>query len=293
MHIPSCHSVSDSTLLLDGDFNCYAAAATVTDLSAAISRFYKLCLEDLFYTGCKKLEVYLTSPMSTLCNRKLYPSVKPYQANRERVIKPPLLAPLRHALRTGENHPDDMVIIWADDCEADDAIIMRGEVLYDKCVIFSKDKDLRVTRAPLWHYKEMSVDTIHDRLGWLSLDKSASFPILGHGTKFFWMQMLMGDPADNVRGIRLLKGARCGPIKAYDFLSRIDNDECTIATAVVSQYARINQDVLSEAECLWLRRSPDDTAYKYLCEVVKNEVLYEWITELHQYHAKILEAHNA
>jgi len=45
---------------------------------------------------------------------------------------------------------------------------------------------------------------------------------------------------------------------------------------------------LAEAQCLWLRRSLDDCAYKYLSELDLHPQLRAWMDMLHEYHQQVL-----
>ena len=81
----------------------------------------------------------------------------------------------------------------------------RGQLTYElDTVICSRDKDLRI--CPGFHYswecgKQRSVGPHYtDRLG--SLTKGENGKTLGYGLKFFYYQMLVGDTADNIPGLK-------------------------------------------------------------------------------------------
>ncbi|QIG66525.1 exonuclease [Vibrio phage vB_VpaP_M9] len=286
---------SGKVLILDGDFYLYQAAATVKTLPTAIRRFHSLVLQEMFYSNCQTAEVYCTDSNSPKCLRPLYPTFKPYQANRKGKQKPPLLDMLKQAVQGMKlhEHPDGISVIWAFEEEADDLMIQRGEELYPNGLISSGDKDLRMTRAPYWEQKLAITSEIDNRFGYIKWYEGENMPLKGHGTAFFWAQMLMGDSADNIRGIDRLDGKLCGPTKAYEFLTDLitgsPDDETVVANTIIGKYAAARQDPLAEAEMLWLRRSADDSGYAYLMEVVTVPEYRNWLEQLHTYHMAVIK----
>lgn len=281
-------TVVGRTLILDADFPAYQAAATVKKLSTAITRFQTLVETERFMVNADKVEVHITPSGSTKCRRFDYPTAKPYQANREGKVAPALLLPLRQAIQSHEWPDHWSVMAWLDR-EADDGMMMQSLRHGDTCVVSSGDKDLSITPAPYWLAETGQIDRIEHRFGWI---KAAQTPagvnkVVGHGTKFFWAQMLMGDTADNVKGINRFNGALCGPVGAYQALAHVQ-DENEAAALVLGAYASIKQDPLAEAQCLWLRRSNEDCAYRYLQELDLPANLRTWLDALHSYHQEYL-----
>lgn len=279
-------SVQGRTLILDSDFPAYQAAATVKRLPTALTRFQTLVETERFVTGAEFVEVHLTPRGCTKCRRYDYPTVRPYQGQRTGP-KPALLQPLRDAVQTYE-WPDNWSVYGWMDREADDGMIMHGVRHGENGIILSGDKDLCLTAGPYWVIEEGRLDIIDNRFGWIRTKQmTSSTKVVGHGTKFFWAQMLMGDSADNVKGIIRYNGGLCGPVAAYNILKDVQ-DESEAANLVLRAYAKISQDPLAEAQCLWLRRSDDDCAYKYLCELDLDPDLRAWIDAIHVYHGQVL-----
>lgn len=280
-------TVSGRTLILDGDGFAYQASSTVKKLSTALTRYQTLIETERFLTGAETVRVHLTPRGCTKCHRADYPTVLPYQGKRSSRDKPPLLEPLRQAIA---QHPWDehwSVFSWFDR-EADDGMVMDSLAYGDRGIILSPDKDLRLAPGPYWEIEEGRLDVITDRFGWIKTKQmTSSMKIIGHGTKFFWAQMLMGDSVDNVKGIRTYKGATCGPAGAWTVLRDV-KDESEAANVVLRAYAQIQQDPLAEAQCLWLRRSIQDCAYTYLCELNLDTDLRAWLDALHAYHQEVL-----
>lgn len=282
----------DKVLLLDADFLIYKAAGTVKTLPTAIRRFYQLVLTQMFLTGTKKCRIFITPTNCAKCNRYFYPTIKVYQDQRKKRQELPLKGPLKnHLLRNPSEYEGQGITVAASDWfEADDLMIIHAHELGDSGIVSSGDKDLRLTPGPWWDNELGRLVTIPNRYGFLYWDGDApaNARCKGHGTSFFWAQMLMGDSADHVKGILTFDGKLCGAAKAYEVLKDITN-ESEAANAVCRAYAAINQNVLAEAEMLWLRRSEDDSAYAYLMEVVTDDAILGWLQQLHEYHIKHLE----
>lgn len=287
-------TVPNRVLLLDGDGAAYRAAATAKTLETAVRRFVKEILTDQFLTGAQESRVHLTGKGGQKALRPLYPTFQPYQQQRKGKSKPPLLEPLRELMgtdaRSTYGFPDDIDVTLHRFWEADDALTMDSLVYGDRGVVKSDDKDLGLSRGPWWDEKRGKIDVIADRFGWIedAYTPSLKLKIRGHGTKFFWAQMLMGDKADTIKGLSKLDGKLIAEAGTLDFLSNID-DEDEAANKILWAYARNGQDALAEAQVLWMRRSEQDCAYQYLTELNLDRDLRVWVGNLHQYHQQIIQ----
>lgn len=141
--------------------------------------------------------------------RPAHAILKAYQANRiDRTNRPEHLDTIREYLGSGvgdtsgsfigKNHPDQ---------EADDGMAQAAYADPDNAIVCSLDKDLYmvpgwrldINTGRIWNQK--------DHFGYIELDDSkSSKKVVGAGTKFFWAQMLMGDPADNISGVPMVPG---------------------------------------------------------------------------------------
>lgn len=281
--------VPGRTLIVDGDFPAYKAASTVKTLPTALRRFTSNIMELMFLTNADKVLIHLTAKGSVKAHRARLPTVKPYQGNRVNKPKPPLLEPLREAIefqvQTGEGVlPPEWGVTLHRYWEADDGMIMDAVRLGARGVIVSEDKDLRLTPGPFYEIGTGRIDEIENRFGWIDEQHTdgGTLKVTGHGTKFFWAQMLMGDTADNVKGIQKLRGKLCGPAGALEYLGPI-TDETEAANRILWEYAAIEQMPLPEAECLWLRRHEDDSAYNYLMELDLDKSIKQWLKGQHDY----------
>ena len=260
--------VAGRTLVLDGDGPAYVVAATVKKLDTAIRRFQQEMLTQLFLTRSESVRVHLTASTSKKPGRYNIPAEKPYQGNRESKSKPPLLEPLRQAMRLRENWlPEFDSVQMHFDIEADDAMMQDAYRLKDDAVIWSDDKDLRMTPYP---YFEKGTGRVMpgEATGklWLAYTEAGAGKLLGQGPLFFWAQMLMGDTADNIKGIKKYDGKLCGFSGAYNVLKDVTcvNDAANI---VLDGYRAIDQNPLAEGWLLWLLRWQGDNFYNYLKEL--------------------------
>lgn len=256
--------VQGRTLIFDGDGLCYRVSATVKRLDTAIRRYQQEVLTLLFLTQSQDATIHLTSKDSRKNNRFLVNSVKPYQGQRKGKPKPALLEPLREAVAQRENWLQEYNVVLHRDLEADDGMIMQAHSNPEHGLIYSEDKDLRMTPYQYW---EIESGALRPAVGfgsiWIAYTPAGTLKVLGHGRKFFWAQCLMGDTADHIAGITRLDGKLCGPDGAFKALDSItDENEC--ANFVLSAYKRNRQNILPEAYLLWLLRQPDDNVYKYM-----------------------------
>lgn len=174
-----------------------------------------------------------------------------YKANRKDKPRPKWLDTCR----------DHLVINWqaevTDGIEADDAL---GSAQTEDSIICSLDKDLLMVTGK--HYN------------WIKEDFTYTTPEAG--LKRFWTQMLVGDTADNIFGI---KGV--GPVKAAKLLDPIEantiEDLNEKYLEVVSNLYNNSYTLYSNASLLWIMRHETD-----ICGVLKaqidQQVKIDWTT---------------
>ncbi|QJD54915.1 putative DNA exonuclease [Pseudomonas phage MR7] len=259
-------------------------------------RFVQLVLEIQFLTNCSDVRLHLTAKGSKKADRRLYPSFWPYQSKRNSTPKPPLLEPLRQAVydalqrETGEL-PNEWWCELHNYWEADDGIIMDSIRLGDDSVVWSEDKDMRLARGPYFELKTGQTDFIDNRFGWINEDftEGGKLKVKGHGTAFFWAQMLMGDSADRVRGLERYDGKLIAERGALEIIQNCAS-EVEAAEKVLWAYARHGQNPLAEAEMMWLRRSATDSAHRYITDLDIDPRLIKWMNELNAYHREVIAA---
>lgn len=270
MYKPS--NATGRLLLYDGDGACYTHTAGVKRIETAYGRFETDILTMMYLAKCDQAIVHLTPSGCYKNGRHLLLGQKRYQMNRDGVKKPDLLNMLRNtAAERFKDHPD-FKIINNYDVEADDALMMDS-FRYPDAIMISADKDLLIN--PNMHYDLESGQYIKlnkgDRFGWIdrktwySDGGTKMSKCIGKGTKFFLAQCLMGDTADNVKGLLKLHGKACGFAGALEYLQPITCEHEAV-NAVIDAYRKIDQNIAPEAEAMWLLREPDDSAYKYFLE---------------------------
>lgn len=270
--------IAGRTLILDGDGPCYVASATVKRLDTALRHFQQAVLTQMFLTKAEFCRVHLTASSSHKAGRFNIIAAKPYQGNRTGKSKPALLEPLRQAVARRENWLPEYDVEMHHILEADDGMIQDAYRLKEDGIIWSDDKDLRMTPYP---YFDKKTGTVRDGepFGWLqpSCTDSGTVKLLGQGPLFFWAQMLMGDTADNIQGVLRYNGKLCGPSGAYAALKDV-KDIHEAANIVLDGYRVIDQNPLPEGWLLWLLRWDGDNFWEYLSEInvsAQNRVFLE------------------
>jgi 5'-3' exonuclease len=197
-------------------------------------------------------------------------TVKPYKGNRKHVERPFHYDNIRAWI------PMRWETIICDGYEADDGFAMYQTKAIEKgfeTIICSRDKDLRQVAG--WHYtwgrggqdeippgivEEFGHIVLHEReVVPISPDKKPykAYKIKGDGLKFFYAQCVMGDPVDNIPG---LKGAAA--VAAYNLLKDC-NSEVECHKAVLTAYNNIwgedgKDHLLEQARLLWLIRETNN-----------------------------------
>lgn len=154
-------------------------------------------------TECEDYVIYLSG--SNNFRKDEYPE---YKANRDPDHKPKYFADIQDYLIEHHNAKVTDII------EADDAMAMDADP--DKDVICTLDKDLDTVCG--WRYNWRK-----DEMYYVEFDEA---------DRFFWMQMLMGDPADNIKGIPGI-----GPKTAEKILTHGEKEGISRRCIVGHQYA--------------------------------------------------------
>lgn len=266
-------------LILDGDLPAYAVAATVKTIPTAIRHYQQRMLQAMFLAQCGQLHVHLTHEDSLKSGRFKVKAQRPYQGQRSSSAKPPLLGAVRRAVAEPENWLPEYDVALHTFLEADDAMMMHAYQYGEHGIIRSEDKDLRMT--PFRYYDiEMGRVIPADPVGhlYIKIGGQGQKKCLGHSLKFFWAQMLMGDIADNIKGLLKYNGKDTGPATAFEILDPI-KDINEIANTVIDAYRAINQNPIPEGWLLWLLRSHDDSFWRYCHELQWSPVNWDFLTD--------------
>ncbi len=203
----------------------------VLDESAALAICKNKLAGLLEKLGATSHHLYLTGKGNF---REQVATLAPYKGNRSDVEKPVHFAACRSWFENSEHSS------VCNGQEADDAIGIDATRLKGEAIIASIDKDLRQLHGS--HYEW------HKDLKY-RISKDAS-------DKWFWLQMLMGDSADNIPGIKGI-----GPAKAEKALAGCveRRDRATVVQGLYKkQYGPDWYGWANEVGALlWIRRAPE------------------------------------
>ncbi|OZI20071.1 hypothetical protein CAL26_21185 [Bordetella genomosp. 9] len=249
---PQDEVVPGRVALIDGDYLAYFASGgdnMRVDISRRVAVDRMHAVREL--SGAERVELHLSARASTKGERFLIATTQPYQGQRHSSRRPKNWEAVREFLETADEALLRARRVTWMDREADDgfahaALSARGPL--ESVVHHTADKDMRM--LPGLH------------LAWTDYARTqvpkGAYEVIGpydgkvYGTKWFWMQMLMGDTADHIPGfyglgedkaLRILAGTRCNA-EAYE--------------AVQAEYARQKGDAwadyfVEQAGLLWLR----------------------------------------
>ena len=242
-------------LLVDGDGLAYTQAGPsgTTKEQARHNLIYKVRSAQRAVQATDVL-VLLTQGGSHKGHRYAIATVKPYQGQRSSGRRPDQWAYLRGLL---EARAFDFPIESTLDAEADDLFAYYA-ARRQEAVILTQDKDMRMIPAIHLSWDDhLVIDT-----------RDGSEPeVWGkqYGTRWFWLQMLTGDTADNIPGLPKYrhngKDKPIGKVTAEKFLAGLSPAE--VPHKVLDLYAAYYGDswgehVLEQAALLWMRRNPKD-----------------------------------
>lgn len=232
---------------IDADFIAYQVSAETRDEMDGITP--RKSLEDMQHNareavehlmrcvGATSYKAHVTPSGSNKGGRNEQAVQQEYQSNRKGKEKPEFLDAIRAFIGQELNG-----VIHLDQ-EADDGMARAN---YDAVgpngswgtsnlsVIVSKDKDLRMVPGLHYDFDTGTVFCVGDPFGsiWLQektkvdpktgKEKVVERKLKGWGTKFFWAQCLMGDPADAIKGLPAMSGMEfqeIAPSAAYKKLS--------------------------------------------------------------------------
>lgn len=213
-------------LLVDGDaLAYYCAGASGTSPGQARQNLLSFIREKERASGAESVRVLVTGRASDKGKRYAVARSKPYQGQRSGSRRPDNWEFLREIIDGGvPGFPTEVT----NKAEADDLFGWYSATLGpENVVICTQDKDMNM--VPGWHmnWKENSL-LYHEPGLWT---KPYGDKVLGR--KWFWLQMLMGDSADNIPGLpRMIteKGgqAKVGEATAYKLLAGVEKTaECS------------------------------------------------------------------
>lgn len=220
---------------VDADILCYRIAFACKDQPENVARrTLDNYITDILVRGVDKTGYFVDRWGMHLTGkgnfREAIATTAVYKGNRLDTPKPEHHAVLRKHLI------EEWSAQIAQGQEADDAIAIEATKLGDDCVIVSMDKDLDQVAG--WHY-----NFVKDIAYYIDPDE---------GRLRFYCQILMGDNADNIKGIDSV-----GPVRARKILEGAE-DEAEMYRRCVEAYDGNEDRVIENARLLWLRRTEDE-----------------------------------
>jgi 5'-3' exonuclease len=210
--------------LIDGDIVTFRSAFSAEDEEEdwiANARAGNLIEEICDETDSGEIKVWLSGK-----NNFRYTVYPEYKANRRDMSRPKWELTVK----------DYLVSHWkaqyTDGHEADDAL---GYSQTENTIICTTDKDLNM--IPGWHYN--------------FVQRKKYFVSDFEAISFFYQQMLIGDPVDNIKGVPGI-----GKIKAEKLLRDCTSEE-ELFEVVREAYSN-DEEMLLNGQCLWIWRKLND-----------------------------------
>lgn len=212
--------------LIDADIVAWRAAASAEDddIFIATSRADFILNTMLDELDVKEQVLFLTGKNNF--RYQIYPEYKAFRANKprpkwEQAVKQHLV--------------DHWQALYIDGMEADDALgIAQCAAPKDSTIICTIDKDLKM--IPGNHYN--------------FVNKRSFYVTDEEGIRFFYYQLLIGDPTDAIKGVYGI-----GPKKAEKLLAGKGIEELY---GIVSDQYSCEEEMDLNAQCLWIWRKQDD-----------------------------------
>lgn len=196
----------------------------------------KLIDEILIATSADSFTLYLTGP--TNFRYQVFPEYKSGRINQPR---PQHLPFLRKAAL-------DMGAVLSEGCEADDLMSVAQCQGDGDTVIVTLDKDL--LQVPGKHYSW----AISGNSGGKRWERAAIHQEVDdvQGLRFFYTQLLTGDPADGIKG-----ASGIGKVKAAKIIEGLETNE-ELFNAVRPHFS-CDEELEMNAACLWMWREMNGT----------------------------------
>lgn len=243
------------TLRVDGDgIAYYCAGKDGSDPADAKKQAIDKIASARRACGAEKVIILLTASGSTKGGRYAAATVKPYQGQRVSSRRPDNWRYLRNWL---EDNPAAQITL---DQEADDLFSQAAEEAPEPHiteVIYTQDKDMRMIPG-------LHLDWVYHTQ---TLVAKGTWAVTAgdklYGRKWFWMQMLHGDGADNIPGLPFTKFngkvVKIGPVGAFNLIGHLNNED-EVRAAVFAAYescygGKAGEHMAEQAQLLWMQRS--------------------------------------
>ncbi len=248
-------------LLVDGDALCYVCAGSddTAPAQARINLFQRI-ERATAASGAEAVRILVTARDSHKGHRYAVAVAKPYQGQRKSGRRPKNWEFLRKLLEDNTTlGPKHWPIEATSVAEADDLFSQYAHRLgWDNVVIHTQDKDMRMIPGLHLTWDDFHLFAI-EPTEWAKVRDDKVY-----GRKWFWLQMLHGDTADNVPGLPKWtrpdgKQALCGEVTAGKLLAETTSE--ADALVIVRPQYRLwygpedgDTAMLEQGILLWMRR---------------------------------------
>lgn len=249
-------------LLVDGDgLAYYCAGKDDTDAGEARRSLVRKVKNAAEFIGAERVVVLLTASNSHKGHRYAIARVKPYQGQRAGSRRPKNWEALRNYMESSEFpfEVDSTAV-----AEADDLFGWYSHTFPD-VVIYTQDKDMRM--LPGLHL-DWVTNRVHKVEVVNGVVQDSVFNDKQYGIKWFWLQMLHGDTADNIPGLPKYKTVNAQGLEVFKPVGEVTAAKllcqgATGAAAVMVEYRgyygeRWLVELMEQACLLWMRRKPED-----------------------------------
>jgi len=256
-------------VLVDGDYLVYTTCGRDdTPIGDARMRLMQKLDDFKQMAGAEHVVVHLTATGSHKGWRYLIATQKPYQGQRENSRRPKNWEQLRDFVESYKGLAFRQKI-WGSR-EADDGIKLHLSLLpYGKAVVAMKDKDSQMFTGCI-HMDWDTFEITEVPAGAYEIENSVGRMF---GTKFFWLQLLMGDGADHIPGLPKIlshtgKMVDCGEARALNALCMTHDDDGAfdiVCRHYAAHYREAWSDRLVEQMALlWMRGDKDAEVSDFL-----------------------------
>lgn len=255
-----CPHTPGRVALVDGDGLAYTQAGP-TGTSAGQAKTNLMSKLDAVRraTGADEVRILLTEKGSHKGHRYAVATVKPYQGQRSSGRRPDQWEYLRGVMEDSDA-VGGCPVVRTNGAEADDLFAMYSHRLgYENVVIVTQDKDMRM--VPGWHmtWDEHRMVCVEPGDDLVFLDKQ-------YGMRWFWLQMLHGDTADNIPGLPKYINEKGKPALIGEVTAR----KVLAGVPLIDLFHRVFDlyhgwykgdaplHMLEQGILLWMRRKPSD-----------------------------------
>jgi 5'-3' exonuclease len=224
--------------LIDADTLCYASAAMAEGESAGLARYNANSMLDALLARLNNPPHKLFITGEGNFRYKVYPE---YKANRLKVPRPEFLPAVQ------EYVAKEFGATVAEGMEADDLIGIEQcaySAAGQESLISTIDKDLDM--IPGWHYSPEI-----KRLGVVIKEARRYLVSPTDAIRFFYYQLLVGDPTDNIKGVPGI-----GKVGAAKMLAGLTEERDLLD--VVRDAYDCDEAMLMNGKCLWIWRKEND-----------------------------------